>query len=110
MKTNTIVLNQKLLKGRNTSSNFRGVFAKNKKWRALIRFEGKLIHLGVFENEEDAARAYDCKALELFGAKFANLNFPHLPKSEACCELVSNDLQAFQNLLYVLYLANLLLG
>lgn len=66
------------------SSKFRGVswFKRNKNWRAQIgasplagRIARKMLHLGYFKCEEDAARAYDKKALELFG-EFANLNFP----------------------------------
>lgn len=34
---------------------------------AMIRFNGKLKRIGIYSNEEDAARAYDKKALELFG-------------------------------------------
>jgi len=60
-----------------TSSRFRGVsYRKDSgKWYARIRFEGKLIHLGLFTEEVEAARAYDRKAVELFG-EFARLNFP----------------------------------
>jgi hypothetical protein len=42
-----------------------------KKWRARIGPK----HLGVFENQEEAARAFDRAALELQGAA-AKLNFP----------------------------------
>jgi hypothetical protein len=46
----------------------------NKKWVAGIRYFGKQLYLGSYSMEEDAARAYDAKAIELFG-EFALLNF-----------------------------------
>jgi hypothetical protein len=46
-----------------------------KKWTARIQFDGRGIHLGSFDTPEDAARAYDAKAAELYG-DFARLNFP----------------------------------
>lgn len=57
------------------SSKYLGVcWSRHKfRWRATI-FYGKQIYLGVFKSEEEAALAYDKKALELFG-EFANLNF-----------------------------------
>jgi hypothetical protein len=60
-----------------TSSRFRGVSYSKRygKWRARICFEGKCADLGLFTEEEEAARAYDRKAVELFG-EFARLNFP----------------------------------
>jgi hypothetical protein len=48
---------------------------KSKKYRALIGHKSKRYHLGCFDNEDDAGRAYDRKAIELFG-EFAYLNFP----------------------------------
>jgi len=44
-----------------------------KKWRARIKRDGKEFHLGLFENEGEAAEAYNRKAQELFG-DFACLN------------------------------------
>jgi len=40
---------------------------KDKKWQAQIRHNGKLIHLGSFENEEEAARMYDKEVIKLRG-------------------------------------------
>ena len=65
---------------RNNTTGFKGVFKREKptpgykdRWRACIRFNQKLIHLGTFNNPEDAAKAYNDKALELF-REFAHLN------------------------------------
>ena len=40
---------------------YRGVHWErdHKKWRAVFRVRGKRAHIGYFDNEEDAARAYD---------------------------------------------------
>jgi len=58
-------------------SRFKGVgYRKNRgQWFAEVRFEGKPIWLGFFDDEVEAARAYDRKAVEFFG-EFAHLNFP----------------------------------
>lgn len=58
------------------SSRFKGVswYKRDKKWRSGIRYNDQLIHLGYFDDEIDAAKAYDVKAKELFG-EFARLNF-----------------------------------
>jgi len=60
-----------------TSSRFKGVYfcKATRKWVATIGYEGKAIYLGSFDDEAEAARAYDRKARELFGA-YAYLNFP----------------------------------
>ena len=55
-----------------TTSKYKGVW-KESKWRAGIKHNYKTIHLGYFETEEEAARAYNAKATELFG-ELAKLN------------------------------------
>ena len=47
-----------------------------KKWKASIAFRNKEYRLGYFYTEEDAAHAYDRKAIELYGEN-AKLNFPN---------------------------------
>lgn len=54
---------------------FKGVIPRNGRWRASIKYQGKARHLGVFDTAEDAARAYDAAARELFG-EYAMPNFP----------------------------------
>ncbi len=58
------------------TSKYKGVdFRKDRnKYRALIMLDKKKYFIGHFDNEEDAAKAYDSKAIELFG-EFAYLNF-----------------------------------
>ncbi|GAB4486532.1 MAG: hypothetical protein OHK0019_00360 [Saprospiraceae bacterium] len=66
-----------VLRSSNTSG-FRGVSFDKKggKWCAIVGHERKLIRLGKFDNPEDAARAYDTKAREIYGER-AKLNFPN---------------------------------
>ena len=58
------------------TSQYKGVSWENrrKKWRVRIQLNGKEIYFGQFDSEVDAARAYDKKAVELFG-EFARTNF-----------------------------------
>jgi len=60
----------------NKSSRFRGVWweKSSRKWRAAIRYNYKLIHLGRFAVDLNAAWAYDEAAKRLFG-QYAVLNF-----------------------------------
>ena len=59
-----------------TTSKFKGVrfIKRNKKWNARITHNNKIINLGTFETEQEAGKAYDKKATELFG-NYAKLNF-----------------------------------
>jgi len=56
-------------------SRFRGVFPRGDKWQAAIQHNGESLYLGLFDDEIEAARTRDRKALELAG-EFAVLNFP----------------------------------
>lgn len=62
---------------RESSSKYKGVWweAVIGKWRAEIRKGRTRRKLGSFVSEEDAAKAYDLAAKELFG-EYAYLNFP----------------------------------
>jgi hypothetical protein len=58
-----------------TTSHYKGVhFRKDRDcWYARIKYRQRSYHIGSFESEQDAARAYNAKAVELFG-EFARLN------------------------------------
>ena len=63
-------------KGNRNTSGFKGVsfFKRDQNWRAYIMLDARQIHLGYFKTSEEAARAYDNAAKELFG-EFASPNF-----------------------------------
>lgn len=69
--------NQRNIKGGRGRSLYKGVsWAKRqRKWVANIFVSGRNLHLGYFEQEDDAARAYDAAAREHYG-EFAAPNFP----------------------------------
>ncbi len=62
---------------KNGSSQYKGVswYKRKKRWHAQICQNRKIIHIGYFVSEVEAAKAYDEKAKELHG-EFAYLNFP----------------------------------
>ncbi len=61
---------------RGSSSKYKGVswLKARKKWTAQIGLNNKVVHLGCFTDEVDAATAYDKVATEQFG-EFARTNF-----------------------------------
>jgi hypothetical protein len=61
----------------NSTSKHKGVYwNKNRQlWESKITANKKNIVIGWYNDEDEAGRAYDLKALELFG-QFAKLNYP----------------------------------
>jgi hypothetical protein len=61
---------------KNNHSGFKGVYHSKlgRPWKASISHKGIYIYLGYFDTAEEAAHAYDEKAVELFG-EFAQTNF-----------------------------------
>lgn len=59
-----------------SSSRYLGVIWDKSRnlWQAKLTFQGVTHHLGRFEDEELAAKAYDQAALRFYG-EFANMNF-----------------------------------
>lgn len=55
------------------SSPYKGVSQRGKKWRAQITLDKKVMHIGSFSTELEAARAYNEAATRLHG-EFAKLN------------------------------------
>jgi len=56
-------------------NRFKGVYPNGRKWYARVKYKGETYYLGLFDDEVEAAKARDRKALELYG-KHAWLNFP----------------------------------
>lgn len=67
--------NQNRTKSKFKSSKYKGVswYKKLNKWRAFISVNYKFKHIGLFESEVDAAKAYNTAALTYF-KDYAKLN------------------------------------
>lgn len=66
-------LKRSYVNGRKTSSKYKGVHKVGSKWVARLNHKGHRYSLGRYDNEDEAGRAYNEKALEIWGA-FARLN------------------------------------
>lgn len=68
--------NQQNRKIQHGTSEFKGVHwnKRSEKWQSQIKFNKKRRHLGCFNSETEAAKAYDRAAKNLFG-EFARPNF-----------------------------------
>lgn len=70
--------NQQNTRSRGGTSQYKGVsfIAKAQKWLGSFVYEGERYHCGLFESEQECARAVDKARQEVCG-EFALLNFPH---------------------------------
>lgn len=77
LRWNTLSGNAHNRHKRGKTSKFYGVYQHTGRatFGANIKQNGNMLRIGHFETEEEAARAYDEKAKELYG-EFARLNFP----------------------------------
>lgn len=53
--------------GRETVSQFKGVYRNRKRWQARIEHDGQATYLGSFRTEWEAATAYNLAAAQYFG-------------------------------------------
>lgn len=61
-----------------SSSKYKGVCKRDKRWQATATIEGKAVSLGMFNSEIDAALAYDTAIKKLYpDCEFVFLNFPN---------------------------------
>jgi hypothetical protein len=70
-------------------NRYRGVYLHRGRYRAQISIGNRDYHLGMFDTQIDAAKAYDARAREVYGP-FAMLNFP-LDESPALLPVAVED-------------------
>jgi hypothetical protein len=56
-------------------NRFKGICKARGLWLAQTKINGRPVFIGYFKTDVEAAKAYDAKAVELFG-EFAHTNFP----------------------------------
>lgn len=97
----------KMKENKMNKGKYKGVFKIGKKYKAQIQMNNKPMYLGTFDTPEEAAKAYDARALTELGPKAktnfeyhinrnlsyqtegpkkntSHLNFSGIPKSEKC--------------------------
>lgn len=62
----------------NSASKYKGLSKNGDSWQVFVWDGNKNIHIGIFKDEVEAAKAYDKAAREYYG-EFAKLNFSHNP-------------------------------
>lgn len=62
---------------KNSSSKYVGVTKTKYSYKSNLSFNNKTVNIGHYSTEIEAAKAYDIKAIELYGQN-CNLNFPEL--------------------------------
>lgn len=67
LRSTTTARNNHNQRPKKHSSRFKGVGGSDGRWRAAIKVNGKIRHLGTFASEEAAADAYSAAALEIQG-------------------------------------------
>lgn len=50
-----------------SSTGYTGVYQERKKFRAIITVSNKTVHIGMFDTAEEAAEAYNKRAIEVYG-------------------------------------------
>jgi len=77
VRLENIQRNKRLKPGKtNAGSEYKGVYKRKNNWEGSVRQDGKLIHVGSFDTQEEAAHNYDYHMLQIYGKDNCYLNFP----------------------------------